>query len=364
MSWVDLFPRLQPDYTQVDKVLRRAVPDRVPVIELFADHDFIHAVLGHGPEAVAPDREYADWQRYWLWRIEFQRIAGPDFITVGLEGLTYPVRKVAFAANTAQLGREDRCWTTETNGVITSRDQFDAYPWPETPFSSERLDFIAGNVPPGMGIIVTSSGVLEWTMWLMGYEPLAVALYDQPDLVRDIVDRIGRRFVEQYVQAAKHGAVRAIWLGDDMGHKTATMISPDHLREYIFPWQQRMAEVAHAEDKPFLLHACGNLESVMEDLIEDVGIDARHSFEDVIEPVSSFKRRYGDRIAVLGGVDVDLLARQSPGEIRRCTREILESCAPGGGYALGTGNSVVNYIPVRNYVAMLQELAEFNVRGD
>lgn len=35
--------------------------------------------------------------------------------------------------------------------------------------------------------------------------------------------------------------------------------------------------------------------------------------------------------------------------------KMLEACMPGGGYALGTGNSVANYIPVRNHLVMLEE---------
>ena len=34
---------------------------------------------------------------------------------------------------------------------------------------------------------------------------------------------------------------------------------------------------------------------------------------------------------------------------------MIEHAPPGGGWALGTGNSVANYIPVRNYLAMLDE---------
>lgn len=34
---------------------------------------------------------------------------------------------------------------------------------------------------------------------------------------------------------------------------------------------------------------------------------------------------------------------------------MLEACMPGGGYALGTGNSVANYIPLGNYLAMLEK---------
>ena len=93
----------------------------------------------------------------------------------------------------------------------------------------------------------------------------------------------------------------------------------------------------------------------MEDLISDVKIDARHSFEDAIMPVTEVKKRYGDRIAILGGVDVDKLCRFEEKELRSYVRGILEKCMPGGGYALGTGNSVANYIPVKNYLIMLDE---------
>jgi len=40
-------------------------------------------------------------------------------------------------------------------------------------------------------------------------------------------------------------------------------------------------------------------------------------------------------------------------------RETLAVCQPGGGYCLGTGNSVANYVPVENYLAMLDEGRKF-----
>jgi uroporphyrinogen decarboxylase len=97
----------------------------------------------------------------------------------------------------------------------------------------------------------------------------------------------------------------------------------------------------------------------MEDLIEDVGIDARHSFEDTIERVEGVKDKYGDRIALLGGIDVDFLCRADEEQIRRRVRHTLEHCNPGGGYCLGTGNSVANYIPLDSYLVMLDEGRRF-----
>ena len=77
-------------------------------------------------------------------------------------------------------------------------------------------------------------------------------------------------------------------------------------------------------------------------------------------PVAEAKRKYGKRIAILGGVDVDFLARHAEEEVRKYVCRVLGECAPGGGYALGSGNSVANYIPVENYLAMLDEGRKFN----
>jgi uroporphyrinogen decarboxylase len=146
-----------------------------------------------------------------------------------------------------------------------------------------------------------------------------------------------------------------MWGTDDMGFRTATLISPKDLREFVLPGHKQLSQLSHEAGRPYLLHSCGQLNSIMPDIIEDVKADAKHSFEDAIEPVTSIKQRYGDRITLLGGIDVDFLCRSSTDEIRRRVRETLDICMEGGGYCLGTGNSVANYIPLENYLAMLDE---------
>ena len=93
----------------------------------------------------------------------------------------------------------------------------------------------------------------------------------------------------------------------------------------------------------------------MDDLLEDVQIDALHSFEDTNRDVREAKKLWGDRIALLGGIDMDFLCRASVSEVRQRAHDTLDTCMPGGGYCLGTGNSVANYLPLDNYLAMLDE---------
>jgi uroporphyrinogen decarboxylase len=69
-------------------------------------------------------------------------------------------------------------------------------------------------------------------------------------------------------------------------------------------------------------------------------------------PVEEAYERWGGRIAILGGMDVDFMVRATPAEIIRRSKLMLGRAAGRGGYALGTGNSVPEYIPDENYFAM------------
>ena len=117
-----------------------------------------------------------------------------------------------------------------------------------------------------------------------------------------------------------------------MGFKTGTLISPDHLREYVLPWHKKLAELAHENDLLYILHSCGNLDEIYDDLIDDVGIDAKHSFEDKILPVDEFKKRYGSRVGTLGGVDVNNLCTFSAADVRDYVEAIVDSCMADGGW--------------------------------
>ena len=90
-------------------------------------------------------------------------------------------------------------------------------------------------------------------------------------------------------------------------------------------------------------------------LIEDVGIDAKHSFEYAIMPVEEFQTLYGDRIGVLGGLDINILSGAPPEQVRERTRRLVATCGARGRYAVGSGNSVPSYVPVENYLAMVDE---------
>jgi uroporphyrinogen decarboxylase len=56
----------------------------------------------------------------------------------------------------------------------------------------------------------------------------------------------------------------------------------------------------------------------------------------------------------LGGLDVDFICRRSKEEIREYTIKHIEQCFYDGFWALGTGNSLPDYMPVDNYITVLE----------
>ncbi|MGE5531320.1 MAG: uroporphyrinogen decarboxylase family protein [Bacteroidota bacterium] len=348
----------EPDFERVLTVLKRTgEPDRVPFFELFQDFEIVIACMGR-PAPTEPE-EYRKYRRDFFVSHGYDYMNG--YHTVGFPNISY----LQSEDTAAELTRTSRSWEDEHSGPIKTWEDFEKYPWPEvTAAAFEDIEACAGILPEGMKVTVTlPGGVLENLIRLIGYEPLCYMLIEQPDLVQAVVDGVGRTELEMYKVLCQYEHVGLVWLNDDLGFKTQTMISPQHLRQFVFPWHKRLVEYAHEHGKPVVMHACGNLREVMDDLIDDVKIDAKHSFEDVIQPVAEFKRQYGQRVSAMGGIDVDVLARCSEDEVRRYVRKVIEETAPGGGFALGSGNTVANYIPVGNYLAMLDEGRRVGVYG-
>jgi uroporphyrinogen decarboxylase len=252
--------------------------------------------------------------------------------------------------------RKEREWTEEHRGPIQSWEDFEKYPWPEVSSIDMRpLEWLDKNLPENMGCYDLTAHILEMITFLFGYETLCYKIFDDPDLVDAVAQKVGEFYVDYTSMLCDFECIPLVWGSDDMGFRTGTLVSPSFLKEKVLPWHRRCAEVAHGKGRPYLLHICGNIEAIMDDLIDYVGIDAKHSFEDAIMPVTEAYKRYGKSIAILGGIDVDFLCRADEESIRKRVRDTLDICMKGSGYCLGTGNTVANYIPLDNYLTMLDE---------
>jgi uroporphyrinogen decarboxylase len=177
-------------------------------------------------------------------------------------------------------------------------------------------------------------------------------------LIRQIFDAIGSRLLRYYEIVSSFQSVGAVISNDDWGFKTQTMFSPEMLRQYVFPWHKKIVDAIHSCGKPAILHSCGKLTEVMGDVI-DMGFNGKHSFEDVISPVETEWVKYHRQISILGGIDMDFLAKSTPEKIRNRALKLLELTEIEGSYALGSGNSIPDYIPFGNFAAMTSAVFDY-----
>ncbi len=331
----------QPDFNNLLSVFRRQVPSRPTLFEFFLN-DRLHEILvGDELEAIKKESESKPLQ-----------LVIRAFLHAGYDHVTLRGAADFWFEKPEENGKE----TISLNAghKIYDRESFDSYDWPDPDAQDySRLAELASELPGGMKIIVYGpGGVLENAIQLVGYENLCYMVFEDPELVADIFAAIGSRLARYYEICARYDTVGALISNDDWGFNTQTMLSPSDMRKYVIPWHKKIVNAIHASGKPAILHSCGNLDTVMDDIIA-LGYDAKHSFEDNIIPVEEAYKKWGDRIAILGGIDLNFVCRATPEEIAKRCRNMLELTSKKGGYALGTGNSIPYYVPTENYFSMI-----------
>jgi uroporphyrinogen decarboxylase len=345
----------QPDYRHLVDVLHNRRPARLPLYEHIISPVIMERILGNRFADLLYGDDY-DLREYFSNYCRF-------FKEMTYDTVSFEVCIISILPDSGAIlgGRP---------GPVQSRDDFEKLPWDELAgrywaLAERQFDMLVECLPRGMKAVGgVGNGVFEISEDLVGFQYLAYMMLDEPALFRDLFCRIGdlmseiwERFLERY---ADHFVVCRF--GDDLGFKTSTLVSPLIIRKHIIPQYRRVIDLVHKSQRPFLWHSCGNIFRIMDDVIE-IGIDGKHSNEDVIAPYDKWISLYGDRIGLLGGVDVDLLCIMTPEIIFDAVLEMGQRFRSNAkGYALGSGNSIPEYVPIEGYLAMVRAVQQ--IRSD
>lgn len=343
-----------PDYTNLLQAVSNQRPDRLPVYEHHIDAPFISKILGENLDPTGLNRdELTDYYRK---------------VTGFWKEMTYD--GFDFEAAICDILPGHGAIMGGIQGPVQTRDDFNKYPWKDIPkifkeIYKPHFEAIRKTLPAGMKAFGGCGyGIFEASRDIVGYEPLCIMQCMDPDLFGDLFIKIGDLWVELWSWVIQNYSDIYVFyrMGDDLGHKTSTLLDPEIIRQHIFPQYKRIIDLVHASGKKFLLHSCGNIFPLMEDIIA-LGIDAKHSNEDQIAPFSEWIEKYSDRIGLYGGFDLNLLILNDPETIRKSVLEqgmIFRNMAKG--YGLGSGNSIPEYIPVEGFMAMIEAVQEIRRR--
>ncbi len=205
-------------------------------------------------------------------------------------------------------------------------------------------------------IIPSLPGILE-SSW-QGFGLAIFAKMLRKDTGAKVLADRGKLTLEIVKYLLDMGA-EAFFMADDMGFKTDVIFPPKILREHVFPWYQQIAQATHKKGAKFILHCCGNINTVLDEVV-NTGIDALHPFEPTANmDIFAAKQKYGDRLTLIGNVSAQDLASNSPHEIFANTQKLLTALKPGGGYILSSGHSINPAVTLENWLAMREAHAQF-----
>jgi len=210
-----------------------------------------------------------------------------------------------------------------------------------------------------MGVIGQYGDIFTNVWELMGFETFAMAVYEQPDLIAALFEKTSELILSMFDTMADMDWVGILWYSDDIAYSANLMISPRFFRQHFFPLLAHIGGLAKKRGIPLIYHTDGVLWDVFDDIIA-AGVTAIHPIEPKSMDIREVKQRFGSRLCLCGGIEVDLLARGRTDEVAKITHEYLQELSQGGGYCAGSSNSIPEYVDVMNYLTMVKTTHEFN----
>ena len=344
---------IHPNYKYFLEAMANKKPARMPIYDHHLDVPFIEKATGEKLQWLL-EGNTQELKLFFKQYVDFWEKCGYDIVTFE-RGIP-----LSFPGSGSLRGH--------IPGVIQSREDFEKYPFDSISdkFFEENgryFELLSEELKHHEGMMAVGGpgyGIFETVQDITGYMNLCYMSYDDPELYEDLFSKVTeifcvvwQRFVDNYADA--YCVCR---MGDDLGFQSGTLLPHKDIRHNILPGYKRIVDIVHKSGRPFLLHSCGRIFDVMEDILA-TGIDAKHSNEDAIAPFSTWVELYGDRICNLGGIDMNVLCLKSKEEIRRIVFKTIEDSIDHGGFALGSGNSIPDYVPVEGFFAMNKAANEF-----
>lgn len=204
------------------------------------------------------------------------------------------------------------------------------YPFPD-PYAKGRFDKAKRDIDRYRGAFFIIGDVeislFELAWHLTGLEKYMVAMLCDEPWLELLNDRVEEWSTGLALQLVREG-VDAIWLGEDLGSQTSTLISPDDWRLRFKYRHRRMIETLRKEnpDLIVIMHSDGAVAPLIDDFTE-IGVDVYNPVQPNVpgSDPQELKDRYGEKICFFGGIDQQSLL--PGGDIQKIRAEIRDRIA-------------------------------------
>jgi len=200
----------------------------------------------------------------------------------------------------------------------------------------------------------------EYLWRIIGTENSLIWMMEEPEMLNDFINRIGDflyKFCKAQIETGQ-GRLAGMYIWGDVAYKNGMLFSPDIWRKIFKPHVKKLIELCHENNLMVIYHGCGNATPIYNDFI-DISLDAYNPLEvksglDVVE----LKKTYGGKLAFVGNVDVRVLEKGNPDEIKKEVLYKLKA-AKDGGWIFQSDHSISSEVTPESYELAIKVLHEY-----
>ncbi len=186
-----------------------------------------------------------------------------------------------------------------------------------------------------LGRVNRAERAIEYQSWnaqflrlthLMGFENALCAMYEEPEECYALMEAITDYKIEIVKKAAQYFKPDFFTSFDDVATERGLFMSPEVYRKLIKPHHKRLNDAVKEYGMEPIMHTCGKCEDIIEDFIEEGAV--AWSSAQPVNDIKAIQKKYGSRIAVIGGYDSngrpgqsDAASDEVEAEVKRCVDE-------------------------------------------
>lgn len=220
---------------------------------------------------------------------------------------------------------------------------------------SQKTDFF---------VFLLLNGGFQEACFRWGWQETLLATLNRPQELLKMMEEQTQTNIKLALEVLGIGGDGLI-IGEDIAYQRGTLISPNSLRELVFPNLARILKVFQGLGIPVFFHSDGNLQTVLEEIV-NLGFTGLQG----IEPSAGMdlalvKKQYGSQLCLMGNLDLgELGGNLDENRLALLVEKTIRDGSPGGGYIFGTSGGLGNNLPLEHVRYLYKLVAKFQNNHD